>query len=106
MPYNANTPHSGGKYRTDIAKNATAIAAAARAAKAQMLARHKVQMSNKNSVKYHAAAITGVIVLFTVFNWSRFLYSRYSSIGVRNSRLIKAQASVLLYVEGPLGRKS
>jgi hypothetical protein len=101
MPYNASTPHSGGKNGTDVGKNATAIAAAAKAAKAQMLARHRKAVWNQKTVKYYAAAMTGVIILFTIFHWSRFLYSRYAPRGVRNSRLIKAQVSVARYVETP-----
>ena len=101
MPYNASTPHSGGKNGTDIGKNATAIAAAARAAKAEMLARHKAAVWNQKTVRYYAAAMTGVIILFTIFHWSRFLYSRYAPRGVRNSRLMRAQVSVARYVETP-----
>jgi hypothetical protein len=42
--------------------------------------------------------MTGVIILFMAFHWSRFLYSRYASTRVRKSGPIKAQVAVARYV--------
>jgi hypothetical protein len=68
-----------------------------------MAARHKANVWNQNSVKLYAAAMTGVIIFFTVFHWSRFLYCRYASRGVRKSGPMRAQVLVARYVELPLG---
>jgi ribosomal protein S11 len=96
MPLNSTSPHSGGHNGTDGRRNATAIAA-------QIAARQKANMWNQNSVKLFAAAMAGVIILFTVFHWSRFLYGRYASRGVRKSGPMRAQVSVARYVELSLG---
>jgi hypothetical protein len=74
-------------------KNATAIAAAAAAKKAA--ASRVLQLRNNVKVtKYYAAAMAGVIIMFTIFHWSRFLYSRYASKGLKKSKIMKAQVSV------------
>jgi len=94
---NSTTPHHVGHNGTDTApsKNATAIAAQ----KAQAASRQMAKMWNQNSVKLFAAATVGVIILFTIFHWSRFLYSRYASKGLRVSGPMKAQVSVARYVQ-------
>lgn len=74
-------------------KNATAIAAAAMAKKL-MAARALQQHYNENTAKYYAAAMAGVIVLFTIFHWSRFLYCRFATRGLKDSSVMKAQVSV------------
>jgi len=74
-------------------KNATAIAAAA-AAKKAMASRVLQQKNNVNVTKYYAAAMASVIIMFTIFHWTRFLYSRYATNGLKKSKIMKAQVSV------------
>lgn len=96
MPSNSTSPHAGGGHNgTSSTKNATAIAAQ----KAQMASRHAAKMWNQNSVKIFAGAMAGVIILFTIFHWSRFLYSRYAPRGMRKSGLMRAQVSVARFVK-------
>jgi len=93
MPFNYNPPHPG-QTGTDSARNASAIAAQ----KDQLAARYEANMWNQNSVKNFGAAMTGVIILFMAFHWSRFLYSHYASTRVQKSGPIKAQVTVARYV--------
>jgi hypothetical protein len=93
MPSNSTPPHPG-QTGTNSAGNASAIAAQ----KAQLAARYEANMWNQNSVKNFGAAMTGVIIFFMAFHWSRFLYSRYASTRVRKSGPIKAQVAVARYV--------
>jgi hypothetical protein len=95
MPSNSSPPHPG-QTGTSSAKNATAIGAIG-AQKAQLAARYEANMCNQNSVKNFAAAMTGVMILFTAFHWRRFLYSCYASRGVRKSGHIKAHVFVARY---------
>jgi len=87
---------SGGKNGTAKA-TAAAAAAAAAASKAKYAALAKQEFLNQKTVKYYAAALMGVICLFTVFHWCRFLYSRYAPKGLRKSGLMRAQVSVVRY---------
>jgi hypothetical protein len=94
MPSNSSSPYPR-QNGANGARNATAIAAQ----KAQLAARYKANMWNQNSVKFFAAAMMGVIILFTAFHWSRFLYSRYASREVRKSGPMKVLVSVARYGE-------
>ena len=99
MPSNSTSPYPGGNNGTSIV-NATEIAAQAAQA-AQMAARLRQHIGNHDSVKRFAAAMAGVIILFSIFHWSRFLYGRYASRGMRNSWPLKAQVSVARYIKVP-----
>ncbi|KAH8667412.1 ferric reductase NAD binding domain-containing protein [Tricladium varicosporioides] len=79
---------------TPVAKNATAAAASAAMAKKVQAARAYAQSNNIKSAKYFAAAMSGFILLFAIFHWSRFLYSRFASRGVKNSKLMKGQVTL------------
>lgn len=37
------------------------------------------QLNNERVAKYFAAAMTGIIALFTIVHWSAFLWRRYGS---------------------------
>jgi hypothetical protein len=96
MPSNSTSPYPGGNNGTSV-ENATAIAAQA----AQMASRLRTEMWNHNSVERFAGAMAGVIISFTIFRWSRFLYSRCASRGMQKSGPLKAQVSVARYIEVP-----
>ncbi|TVY92228.1 Ferric/cupric reductase transmembrane component, partial [Lachnellula willkommii] len=64
------------------------------AAKQAMAVRAVQQRNNEKTAKYYAAAMAGLIIVFTLFHWSRFLYSRYATKGLRKSKFIKAQVSL------------
>jgi hypothetical protein len=85
MPANNTHPTPGG--------NATAGAGAAAKAK-QYAAMAKAQKLNENTAKYFAAGVLGMVLIFTISHWSRFIYSRYASKGVRKSGLMRLQVSV------------
>ncbi|KAF4610360.1 hypothetical protein G7Y89_g15760 [Cudoniella acicularis] len=74
-------------------KNATAIAAAAMASKINA-ARAYAQAQNVIAAKHFAAAMAGFIGLFAIFHWSRFLYSRYASKTIKDSKIMKGQVSI------------
>jgi hypothetical protein len=83
-------------------KNATAVAAAAAAAaakKALLATIAKEQMLDQQAAEHFAMAMAGLIILFTTFRWSRFLYSRYASKGVRGSKVMKVQVAIARYEE-------
>jgi hypothetical protein len=101
MPPNSTSPYPGGNSGTSMV-NATEIAAQAAQA-AQMASRLRQQIGNHDSVKRFAAAMACLIILFTIFHWSRFLYSRYASRGMRKTWPLKAQVSVARYVKVPRG---
>jgi hypothetical protein len=89
MSSNSSSSHGG--------KNATmaaAVAAAAAAKKMQAQVQAEILAYNQKVPQYYAAAMIGVIILFTVFHWSRFLYSRYASTGLRASPLMKFQVAI------------
>ena len=95
MPSNASVPAPG-------TKNATAVAAAAAEAaakKAELAAIAKEQMLDQQAAEHFAMAMAGLIILFTTFHWSRFLYSRYASKGVRGSKVMKIQVAIARYEE-------
>ncbi|TVY39265.1 Ferric/cupric reductase transmembrane component, partial [Lachnellula subtilissima] len=73
-------------------RNSTAIAAAA--AKKSSAVRAVQLQNNEKTAKYYAAAMAGLIIVFTLFHWSRFLYSRYATRGLRKSKFMKAQVSL------------
>ena len=73
-------------------KNATAIAAAA--GKAAALKRAHQRILSEKSAYHYAIALAAVIVMFTIFHWSRFLYSRHASKGVKKSGIMKIQVSI------------
>jgi len=51
-----------------------------------------------NVPRFYAAAMAGLIVLFTIFHFTRFLYSRYASKSVKESAVMKIQVSIARYV--------
>jgi hypothetical protein len=85
------SPLGGGKNTS-----ANAAAESAAAAKAARIARQ--QFYNEKAAKFYGVAMAGIIVLFTIFHWSRFIYSRYSSKGTRNSRTMRFQVSTTRYI--------
>lgn len=89
----AHTPstYSPGGNSTAGGKNATAIAAAAR--KAAALKRAHQRVISEEALEHYAIALAGVIILFTIFHWSRFLYSRYASKDVKKSGAMRVQVS-------------
>ncbi|KAH7386341.1 ferric reductase NAD binding domain-containing protein [Cadophora sp. MPI-SDFR-AT-0126] len=89
---NTRSPYSPGGNSTAGGKNATAIAAAAR--KAAALKRAHQRIISEEALEHYAIALAGVIILFTTFHWSRFLYSRYASKRVRKLGAMKVQVSV------------
>jgi hypothetical protein len=77
----SSTAHGGG----------TAAAAAAAKLKAkQALA----QYHNERVPRYYFTAIGGLIVLFTIFHWSRYLYSQHALKGSRESTVRRCQVAV------------
>lgn len=93
MAYAPTTFSPGGNNATAAGgKNATAIAAAAR--KAAALKRAHQRILSEEALQHYTIAIAGVIVMFTIFHWSRFLYSRHASKGVKKSGLMRVQVSV------------
>ncbi|KAE8443730.1 hypothetical protein EG329_001410 [Mollisiaceae sp. DMI_Dod_QoI] len=86
MPWNHSSPTTGGG-------NATAGAAAAAAARRVKMAHQRVL--SENAAKYYAAGVLGMIAIFTVFHWSRYLYSRYAPKKVKRSSAMKGQVSVV-----------
>jgi hypothetical protein len=85
MPPNSSVP-------APSCKNATAVAAAAAVAaakKAVLATIAKEQMLDQQAAEHFAMAMAGLIILFTTFHWSRFLYSRYTSKGVRGSKVMR-----------------
>lgn len=85
MPTNNTNPAPG--------RNATSGAGAAAKAK-QYAAMAKAQSLNEDTAKYFAAGVLGMVLIFTIAHWSRFMYSRYASKGVKNSGLMRLQVSV------------
>jgi N-acetylglutamate synthase/N-acetylornithine aminotransferase len=74
--------------------NSTTGAAGAAARAKQMAAMAKSQALNESTAKYFATGVLGMVLIFTIAHWSRFMYSRFASKGVRNSGLMKLQVSV------------
>ncbi|KAL2065517.1 hypothetical protein VTL71DRAFT_3187 [Oculimacula yallundae] len=91
----AHTPASS----TADNSNATAIAEAWKAA---ALRREHQRTLSQESAEHYAIAIAGIIAIFTLFHWSRFLYSRYSSKSVKQSGFMKAQVAVTRAVRSVL----
>jgi hypothetical protein len=58
--------------------NSTKADAAAAKAKAA-LAKALRQKNNENTPKFFAAGIVGLIFLFMVFHWARFVFKHYGS---------------------------
>ncbi|TVY78529.1 Ferric/cupric reductase transmembrane component [Lachnellula suecica] len=102
MPFNPEAPASPPSPPHGM--NATAIAAAA-AAKKVMQGRALQQKNNENVAKYFAAAMAGVIIMFTIFHWSRFLYSRYATKGLKESKIMRAQVSAARLTRHFLNRR-
>ncbi|CAG8983101.1 hypothetical protein HYALB_00004543 [Hymenoscyphus albidus] len=71
--------------------NSTANAAAAAAEKKTQMLRAIQQTYNVRAAKYFAAAMAVFILLFTIYHWTRLLYSRYASKSVKNSSIMKSQ---------------
>ena len=89
MPSNSSVP-------APSSKNATAVAAAKKVVLATIA---KEQMLDQQAAEHFALAMTGLIILFTTFHWSRFFYSRYASKRVRGSKVMKAQVAIARYKE-------
>jgi hypothetical protein len=89
-PLNSTTtpPHGGGT-------NSTAAAAAAK--KAMQIKMAIAQANDQTAAKWFAVAMAGLILLFTVFHWSRFLYSRYASKRSRESEITNAIVTLARY---------
>lgn len=81
MAHNSTSPTS----------SAADVAAAAKAKKA---IKAMQELFNQNSAKYFGGSIAGVIVIFTLFHWARFLYSRYATKSFKESKFIKTQVSI------------
>jgi hypothetical protein len=59
---------------------ANATEDAAKAAKAKVaLAKLIRQRNNENTAKSFAAGMVGMMILFMIFHWTRFVYKRYGS---------------------------
>lgn len=66
------------------------------AATAKATAKAIRKRNNLNSVKYFAAAMAGITVLFVISKWIRFLYIRYTP---RNkSRLLRTSIAITRYI--------
>lgn len=86
MPSNHSHPTNGG--------NSTASAAAAAARKAKM-AYQRIQ--NQHAAKYYAAGVVGMIAIFAIFHWARYLYSLYASNKLKRSNAMRGQVSIVRY---------
>lgn len=84
MPRNHTSQSSGGS-------NGTASAAAA--ARAAKMARQR--LFSERAAKYYAAGIVGMIAIFALFHWTRYLYSRYASKKLKKSGIMKGQISIV-----------
>jgi len=69
-------------------KNATATARKLLLAK---LAQQKKM--NEETAKYYAAGVMGMIAIFAVFHWARYLYSCHASKQTKSSKVMRAQIS-------------
>ncbi|KAK6580737.1 hypothetical protein PZA11_006973 [Diplocarpon coronariae] len=67
-------------------------AAAAMAAILKLMAKQKVK--SEEAVQYFAIGISALMILFTIFHWSRFLYSQRVSKNMKKSGLLHAQVSI------------
>ena len=85
-----STPLGGGSHSST---NSTEAAAAARLAR---IARQQVY--NEKAAKFYGIAMAAVIVLFTLFHWSRFLYSRYSTRDAKTYGVMRLQVAITRYV--------
>jgi len=73
-------------------RNSTAATAAAK--KASLLKQALIQHNNESVPWHFAIAMAGVITLFTLFHWSRYLYSRYASKELRRSVFMRSQVAI------------
>lgn len=91
MASNHSSPIAGGQ-------NATASAGAAAAAayrKALMANMMQQRLMSQHAAKYYAAGIVGMIAIFAIFHWTRYLYSLYASNGLKKSSVMKGQVSIV-----------
>jgi hypothetical protein len=89
----SSTAHGGG--------TAAATAAAAKLKAKQALA----QYHNERVPRYYFIAIGGLIVLFTIFHWSRYLYNQHALKGSRESTVRRCQVAVARQVDQDLLRR-
>jgi hypothetical protein len=106
--YSSSTPTSSlpmmpGKGGNSTAAAAAAAAASAAAKKASLLKQALVQRNNERAPWAFAIAMGGLIVLFTLFHWSRYFYSRHCSKGLRQSFVMRYQVATARYVEHLVG---
>ncbi|KUJ14182.1 uncharacterized protein LY89DRAFT_589799 [Mollisia scopiformis] len=88
MPYNHSSPTTSGH-------NATASAAAAAARKAQMAAMMHQRLMSEHAAKYYAAGVVGMIAIFAIFHWARYLYSLYTPKDIKKSNVVRGQISIV-----------
>jgi hypothetical protein len=83
-----------------IVKNGTgAAAAAAAAAKDAQAAKMALQqLHNQRVPGYYALSIGGLILVFTIFHWSHFMYNGHTSNKPKSSTAVNAQVGIARYV--------
>lgn len=86
-----STPMTSG---TEKSSNGSASAAAAAAAKTRAKSMALSTMRNEQVSWYFAVAMFGLIAVFTISHWSRYLYSRYSSKSLRRSYIMRLQVAI------------
>lgn len=79
-----------------MAGNAVLMAIAARAKSKAKTAR---QRNNENTAKFFAAGMCGMIFLFILFHWTRFLFKRYGRQKTRISRLLDIPRRIARYLK-------
>jgi hypothetical protein len=78
---------------TNIAATAAAAAASAASKKATQLKQALVQYNNERVSWIFAIAMGGLMVLFTLFHWVRFLHGRSTSKGSQGSLVMRYQVA-------------
>lgn len=78
--------------------NGTRATTIATAAKAEAEARALQQLYNQRVPEYFAVTIVGLILIFSIFHWSRFMYNRHVSTRPNSSALEKIAAGMSRYV--------
>ena len=93
MPLNSAMPSNYSSIDRGGIGNGT-VAAAAAAKKAQAARMALQQLHNQRVPGYYAISMTGLILVFTLFHWSRFMYNRHASKGIKRSKFGRVQVEI------------
>jgi len=105
MSFHAAVAPVGSPTSTGGPKAAAAAAAAAESLKARLRRSHIAQLGNEKIAWQYAVAMSSLIALFTIFHWSRYLYSRHAPKGLRKSSIMRVQVAIARLFRNVLTRK-